>query len=69
MWQTFLKCFWFNAGDWKLVPGGKTTETLLIKHEAVKKNLFIFSLPHFYNFLQNITLKIFIGEHLLTAVS
>ena len=21
VWQTFLTCFWFNAGDWKLVPG------------------------------------------------
>ena len=21
VWQTFLTCFWLNAGDWKLVPG------------------------------------------------
>ena len=20
VWQTFLTCFWLNAGDWKLVP-------------------------------------------------
>ena len=24
-WQTFLKCFWLNAGDWKLVPGPSMT--------------------------------------------
>ena len=21
LYNTFIACFWFNAGDWKLVPG------------------------------------------------
>ena len=55
VWQTFLACFWLNAGGWKLVPG---SFTILLKWHSEIGPFSIADIYHFYMSLIHLFKKI-----------